>query len=217
LIRSVFEKGAIDLGLAISESDIESLELFAVELIKWNRRINLTAIRAEEEIAVKHFLDSRMLAEQLESAESLLDIGSGAGMPSIPVKIFKPELKVVSVDAVGKKILFQKHVARLLKLEGFEAIHNRAENLCSSYAGRFDVITSRAFSSLERFVEIAHPLMSEGGRMIAMKGPAASAEVKSIDGAIRNLGYGFVSQHTYCLPCGMGERSLICISACNGL
>jgi len=216
LFRSILNQGVKELGLAISTGDIATLEIFAGELLKWNRKINLTSVLAIDEIAIKHFLDSLVLAEQISSAASLLDIGSGAGIPAIPVKIFKPSLNVVSVDAVEKKILFQRHAARLLNLEGFEAIHVRVENLHKQYARSFNIITSRAFSSLERFVEIVHPLLAVDGRIIAMKGPAGAEEIKVSESAIHKFGYEVLSQYDYCLPFAMGKRSLISIVPVKG-
>ncbi|HEX9022622.1 MAG TPA: 16S rRNA (guanine(527)-N(7))-methyltransferase RsmG [Geobacteraceae bacterium] len=201
------------MGLAVCEADIRALEIFAAELQKWNKRVNLTAITADNEIAIKHFIDSLVLAAHVRDDESVLDIGSGAGIPAIPLKIFRPAVKVVSVDAVAKKILFQRHVARLLKLEDFEAIHARVESLHSTHAGRFDVITSRAFSQLEQFVSVAHPLLATGGRLIAMKGPAAVNEITNAESILGNLGYKISCNHHYRLPIGMGERSLIVITA----
>jgi len=216
LIRHVLKKGATELGLKVSATVTASLELFTAELLKWNNRVNLTAITTIDEIAIKHFLDSLVLAEHITGADTMLDIGSGAGIPAIPVKILKPELKVVSVDAVGKKIHFQRHVARLLQLEEFEAVHARVEKLPSSYDRSFDLITSRAFSDLRNFVEIAHPFLADGGRIVAMKGSAAADEIKSAESVISAFGYEIYSQYNYWLPFGMGERNLITIAACKG-
>ena len=213
MIRDAIEQGAREAGLIVSEADISALEIFAAELRKWNRTVNLTAITADDEIAAKHFIDSLILAEHVHDGESVLDMGSGAGIPAIPLKIFRPALNVVSVDAVGKKVLFQRHVARLLKLEGFEAVHARVESLYSTYARRFDVITSRAFSRLEQFVGLAHPLLAVGGRMIAMKGPAGVNEITRSGDVLGNLGYEISCNYPYRLPFGMGERNLIVIIA----
>jgi len=215
VIRRTMEQGAKELGVTVSESDIQALELFTAELLKWNRTVNLTSITKHDEIAVKHLLDSRMVSEHIQDGDLVLDIGSGAGIPAIPLKIFRPEVNVVSVDAVGKKILFQRHAARVLKLEKFEALHDRVENLYSTYARRFDVIISRAFTRLDRFVNIAHPLLAVGGRMISMKGPAAPDEIKAAEGTLHDLGFEISCHCPYSLPFGQGERSLIIITACN--
>src|SRR6185369_5646904 len=177
MIRHILEQGARE--LTISEEYLLAFELFAEELKKWNRKVNLTAISSDKEIAVKHFIDSLVFADHVQVGENLLDIGSGAGIPAIPLKIVKPMIPVVTVDAVGKKILFQRHLARLLGLKSFEALHARVESLHGTHNKCFKVITSRAFSRLEQFVSLAAPLLADGGRMIAMKGPAVFGEMKA--------------------------------------
>jgi 16S rRNA (guanine527-N7)-methyltransferase len=144
-----------------------------------------------------------------------MDIGSGAGIPAIPLKIVKPETRVISVDAVGKKIMFQRHVARLLGLENFEALHARVETIQSGYAGFFDVISSRAFSRLDVFVALAAPMLKNGGRMIAMKGPDVQSEIDEAKGSLHTLGFEITSVQNYSLPLNKGGRSLITISAVN--
>lgn len=204
------------MGLAVSEEHIQAFELFAAELKKWNRKVNLTALSADKDIAVKHLIDSLVFADQVCEGENVLDIGSGAGIPAIPLKIVKPLIPVVSVDAVGKKIFFQRHVARLLGLKSFEALHARVESLHETHSHGFRVITSRAFSRLEQFVSLAAPLLADGGRMIAMKGPAVFGEMRESEGLLLALGYEVSSVHSYSLPFDMGERSLIIITPCKG-
>jgi 16S rRNA (guanine527-N7)-methyltransferase len=212
VIQHLLEQGAQEMGLSISEENLLAFELFAAELNKWNRKVNLTAISSDKDIAVKHFIDSLVFADCVQEGENVLDIGSGAGIPAIPLKIVKPMIPVVSVDAVGKKILFQRHMARLLGLKSFEALHARIEALHETHKQGFKVITSRAFSRLEQFVALAAPLLASGGRMIAMKGPAVFEEMKDSEGFLFGLGFEVSSINSYSLPFGMGERSLIIIT-----
>ncbi len=215
MIGTTIENGAKEIGLIVSGEVIKGLELYAQELLKWNRKINLTAITNEKEIAVKHFIDALVFAEHISECDYVLDIGSGAGVPAIPLKIAKPTVKVVSVDAVSKKIQFQKHVARILGLDEFDAIHARVENINKEYAKRFSVITSRAFSSLELFVKLAAPLMADGGRLIAMKGPSSSDEISGSSEALKQLGFEVTSKIDYELPFNSGKRSLIIVTHCK--
>lgn len=208
MIRQTLEKGVLQMGLSVSEENLLAFELFAGELRKWNRTINLTAIKREDEIAVKHIIDSLVCAGYVSDDERLLDIGSGAGFPAIPLKMVRPSVQVTSVDAVGKKILFQRHISRLLKLEGFEALHARVEAMAETHGRGFDVIVSRAFSRLDQFAALAAPLLSERGRMIAMKGPAVAEELRGEDGLLK-LGFEIEAVHPYSLPLGFGERNLI--------
>jgi len=200
------------MGMALSEESIQAFELFAAELQKWNRKVNLTSICKDADIAVKHIIDSLVFAECVHDGDHVLDIGSGAGIPAIPLKIARPAVRVVSVDAVGKKILFQRHAARLLALKDFTTLHARVESLHATHAGEFDVITSRAFSRLEMFVALAAPLLKSGGRIIAMKGPHVAGPDRSGD-ELRLLGFEICSVDTYSLPMSKGERSLVSISA----
>lgn len=211
MIRQTLEKGALEMGLPVSEGNILAFELFVGELRRWNRTINLTAIKREDEIAVKHVIDSLVFAGYVSDGERVLDIGSGAGFPAIPLKIVKPSVQITSVDAVGKKISFQRHISRLLKFDGFEALHARVETMNETHARRFDVIVSRAFSRLEQFVLLAAPLLSECGRMIAMKGPAVAEELEDGEEGLRRLGFEIKAVHPYSLPFNLGERNLIVI------
>lgn len=215
MIRPALEKGLAEMGLSVSDEKIRSLELFAGELKKWNRKVNLTAICKDVDIAVKHIIDSLVFAACVKDGEHVLDIGSGAGVPALPLKIAHPGVRVVSVDAVGKKILFQRHVARMLALTDFEALHTRVENLHATHAGSFDVITSRAFSNLELFVVLAAPLLKSGGRIIAMKGPHVASEFEQAGDELGRLGFEIASVDSYSLPLNKGERSLVTITAVN--
>ena len=213
MIRPALEQGLLEMGLQLSEEQIRLFELFSDELKKWNRKVNLTSIRNDADIAIKHLIDSLLLARQVNDAEYVLDIGSGAGIPAIPLKIAHPALRIVSVDAVGKKILFQRHVARALGLKNFEALHSRVENLHATHGASFDLITSRAFSSLEMFVALASPLLKKGGRIIAMKGPRADSEFVQAEEGLRQLGFEIGSVDAHSLPMCKGERTLVTIIA----
>lgn len=213
MISPALEQGLAEMGMSLSEECIQSFELFAEELKKWNRKVNLTSIHKDVDIAIKHILDALVFATCVKDGDRVLDIGSGAGVPAIPLKIVKPEVHVVSVDAVGKKILFQRHIARVLGLNDFEALHARVEALHATHAGNFDVITSRAFSRLEMFVALAAPLLKSGGRMIAMKGPSVNNEFEHSGDELRRLGFEISLIESYSLPMNKGERSLVTVTA----
>jgi 16S rRNA (guanine527-N7)-methyltransferase len=214
--RETLLRAAAEMRVELTEEQIQAFELFALELKKWNRRVNLTAIVSDREIAVKHIIDSLCLARMLSGTERMLDVGSGAGVPAIPLKIAKPGVEMVSVDAVGKKIHFQRHVARLLGLQRFEALHDRVESLHATHSRRFDVISSRAFSNLGLFVRLTAPLLAEGGRLIAMKGPAAGDEMEESKAELAALHHEVSSIHPYHLPLNSGERCLVIIQAAGG-
>lgn len=210
MIRNALERGLKEAGIDLPETAVDQLTTYAEELGKWNRKINLTAITRDEEVAAKHLVDSLVLARFLGQCSRLLDIGSGAGLPAVPLKVARPEVEVVSVDAVGKKINFQRHIGRLLGLTGFTALHSRVEEL-KDHDNSFDVITSRAFSDLSLFVRLGVPLLSAEGRIIAMKGPADPEALGREDALLREAGFEIREVFPYQLPFGSGARSLIVI------
>jgi 16S rRNA (guanine527-N7)-methyltransferase len=208
IIGEIIEQESRSMGLSLSTYEIHSFELYAAELKKWNSKVNLTAITKDKEIAIKHFIDSLSLALFIRAGDRLLDIGSGAGLPVIPLKIIRPEIPMVSVDAVAKKIHFQRHVIRALNLQQIEAIHARIEELHKTHHHSFSVITSRAFTRLDRFVSLAAPLLAEGGVLIAMKGEQVEDEITASDELVHAGGFTVTSIHRYSLPQNMGERVL---------
>jgi len=210
---SLLQQGAAAIGITITPEQLAAFDLFAADLVAWNRRINLTAITRPDEIIIKHFFDSLTLAPLLSGTESLLDVGSGAGFPAIPLKIVLPALSVVTVDAVQKKIHFQRHIIRALALTGITALHCRVETLATIQPGSFAVVTSRAFTSLVEFAELALPLLAPAGRIIAMKGPEGDAEAAAAADRLEQLGL-VVAEIRHCtLPGGVGDRSLIVLQS----
>lgn len=210
--KGLLVTGAGELGVKLSAAELGKLYAFAAELKKWSRKINLTAIRGDEEIVVKHFLDSLVLLRVVGVNGDLLDIGSGGGFPAIPLKIARRELQVLSVDAVEKKVIFQRHAARLLGLHGFEALHVRAEELAAQRGGRFDWVVSRAFADIPTFVRIALPLVREQGKIIAMKGRGGREEAEAAGAALRGMGAEVSEIIEFHLPVSGDARSLIIIN-----
>ncbi len=204
-------KGVSELGVVLTRQQFDSFATLAGELCKWNRKINLTTIITPEEIAIKHFTDSLALGKYLDLDGKLLDIGSGAGFPAIPLKIAFPWLDVVTVDAVEKKILFQRHIARQLGFDKFTAVHCRAESLPNNYHGCFNRIVSRAFSELSEFVKYALPLLDDTGIIVAMKGKDGKKEADDSAEALKKLGAYIEAIHEFELPLFKDARSLIII------
>ena len=205
-------EGAHHLGLAIDENVIAQFAVHAVELIKWNRKINLTAITDPLDIAIKHFLDSLAPAKRIPDDARLLDIGSGAGFPGIPLKIIKPSLSVLMIDGVRKKVNFLKYVLRTLDLENIDALQIRAEYLANepAHTNSFDVIISRALSDLALFVKNAMPLLAPQGMIMAMKGRADAKELDAIRADVPEGRYSFKIEN-YRLPLIEAQRSIVII------
>jgi 16S rRNA (guanine527-N7)-methyltransferase len=209
--KGLLAAGSAGLGLSLTPAELGKFYAFAAELKKWSRKINLTAIRDDEEIAVKHFVDSLTLSRIKGLKGHLLDLGSGGGFPAIPLKIVRHDLRVTSVDAVEKKVVFQRHAARLLGLHGFEVLHARGEELAARYAGCFDWVVSRAFSDIPTFVRMALPLIKQDGMIVAMKGRGGRDEASGAMAALRELGTEVRDVIEFRLPVSGDCRALIVI------
>lgn len=181
------------------------------EMLRWNRSINLTAIKDPVEALEKHLFDCLTLVPFLRGDELLLDMGSGAGLPGIPLKIARPMLRVLSVDSVHKKIVFQQHVARTLAFQAFEAKSCRVESLAATadYRHAFDVVTARALTHLSQLMEMAEPFLETGGRLLAMKGPEGDKELDESDAIRDACGFNVEKIHRMKLPLSQAERTLI--------
>lgn len=195
------------LNLHLAPETLPLLERLIDELLRWNHRRNLTAIIAREEVQEKHLIDSLTLLPFARQSTHLLDIGSGAGFPALPLKIACPELYVVSVEAVGKKVDFQRHVARTLGLQGFAVLHQRVEML-TDYRAAFDLVTARALCSLGGLIALAGPFLAPGGRLVAMKGPEGHLEFLAQQDLLRQQGWN-ATLHNLKLPVSRAERCLI--------
>ena len=184
----------------------DQFSIHASELIKWNRKINLTTITDPVEVAVKHFLDSIISVRVIPEYGRLLDIGSGGGFPGIPIKIMIPSLSVTLIDASRKKVSFLKHVCRNIKLIEINARQIRAEELAKdkTFKNCFDVIICRAFSRLDKIIFKALPLLSKDGIIVAMKGKLSASELESAGKYNLSL-----TEEKYKLPFLGLERSLV--------
>lgn len=159
---------------------------YAEMLRERNEKINLTAITEPEEVKVKHFLDSCSAAELLPGGASVLDIGSGAGFPGLPLKIVRPDLTVTLLDSVNKKVAFVSDVVAELKLSGVTAVHARIEDF--PHKGEYDAVVSRAVAELSTLAEYALPFVKIGGAFIAYKSEKAESEAEVAASAITLLG-----------------------------
>jgi 16S rRNA (guanine527-N7)-methyltransferase len=210
--KDILIRGGAELGVEPSPAELGRFYRFAAELKKWSRKINLTAIHADEEIAVKHLLDSLSLLKVVGRKGHLLDVGSGAGFPAIPLKIVCHDLHVTSVDAVEKKVIFQRHAARLLGLHDFTVLHARGEELAAHHAGCFDWVVSRAFSDIPTFVRIALPLIRDNGKIVAMKGRGGREEAHLVSSSLAGLGVKVAEVIEFRLPVSGDARSLIVLA-----
>lgn len=205
-IKNEAEKNNINL----SEKEVESFYLYMRNLIEWNQKINLTAIKEEKEIVVKHFIDSIVIKDEIEG-NKMLDLGSGAGFPGIPLKIVNNDLEVTLLDAVNKKVNFMNDTIEKINLKNIVAIHGRAEDFAhdEKYREKYDIVVSRAVSNMTTLVEYMLPFLKNGGKCICLKGPDVDNELENAKNAIRILGGKIEKKIDYNLN-GNG-RSLIVI------
>jgi len=214
-MQQLTEYALRQLGVRLSPTQLSALSLYERELVDWNTRFNLTAIRDPQEIHVKHFLDSLtcLLAFRDASIGNLVDIGTGAGLPGIPIKIIYPKIHLTLVESVGKKAEFCRHVVNVLDLSGVEVVQQRAETLGQdpAYREQYDWAVARAVAILPVLVEYLLPLVRVGGSMLAMKGESGPAEAHSSDHALRVLGGHLRQLVPVTLPGVAEERYLVVI------
>ena len=208
--RHLLVEGAEAFGIRLNEKQVEAFDLYLEELLKWNRKINLTAIRSEKGIVLKHFLDSLTAYSHLSKPSSLLDIGSGAGFPGIPLKMVEPSLEITLIDSVRKKVDFQKHIIRTLGLKGIEAIHGRVQDkeVIQSFGERFDTVISRAFSDLQTLLILSFPFLKKGGVVLAMKGERKGEEIQLLPKG-EETRYRLKKTVSFLLPQSPFKRSIL--------
>lgn len=183
--------GAKSLGLPLTPEQVESFQVYYEELICWNKRVNLTAIVGYEEVQLKHFLDSLTIALALKDMPSLLlDVGTGAGIPGLPLKILFQDISLTLIDSVHKKTEFLNHLVARLGLKGVEVLTARAEHLAhdEGYRERFDLVLSRGVAKLATLAELALPFCTVGGAFIAQKKGEIDGEIEAAARAIDILG-----------------------------
>ncbi len=183
-------------------------------LLEWNEKINLTAITEEDDIILKHFVDSLTISKYIKKGESIVDVGTGAGFPGIPVKIAREDVNVTLVDSLNKRILFLNDVIEKLKLEKIKTLHFRAEEFGQNkkYRESFDIATSRAVANLSTLVEYLLPLVKVGGKCICMKGSEMKEELEASKKAIEILGGEIEQVYEFTLPESDIKRNIIIIN-----
>lgn len=189
-------------NIKIDENQLKKFELFKFELIEWNKKINLTRITEENDIYIKHFFDSLQIAKYVNEKTKIIDVGTGAGFPGIPLKIYYPNIEITLLDSVNKKIIYLEDIIKKLELKNIELIHGRVEDIGqeNQYREQFDVVVSRAVANMTTLSEYLIPLAKNGGKIICMKGSNVKDELEQARKAINLLGGEIEKIEEYNLP-----------------
>ncbi len=210
------KEDALIFGIHLSDEQLSQFYSYYQILIEWNEKINLTAITDFDEVIKKHFLDSLSIGRIIDQNEnvSILDIGTGAGFPGIPIKIAFPNTNITLMDSLNKRVKFLNEVINILELKKIEAIHGRAEDFSKKGMLRenFDICVSRAVANLSSLSEFCLPYVKVGGKFISYKSEKALEELESSKNAISILGGGNVSCDEFILPGTDFNRTFIIIN-----
>ena len=208
--REEFIKSVKELGIDLNEDMINKLDRFYHLLIEWNAKINLTTIVKEEDVYLKHFYDSLTLFKEVDLTKDLYlcDVGTGAGFPGMVLKIVFPQLKIVLIDSLQKRITYLNEIIKELDLHDIEAIHTRMEDYSKINEEKFDIITARAVANVKVLSEICVRALKLNGRLVFMKANIDD-EFDNLDNMIRELNLSKVKINKFLLPVEDSNRALV--------
>lgn len=208
-----FKQKLNEFDIKINDEQIKSFEKYMNLLLEWNEKINLTAITQPEEIKLKHFVDSLTVLKYINDDDKVIDIGTGAGFPGIPLKIMNKNTKITLLDSLNKRINFLNIVIEKLDLSNIQAIHGRAEEIARNkfYREKYDVVVSRAVANLSTLTEYMLPFVKVGGKCICMKGANVNEELERAQNAIKELGGEIERVDNFYLSDNDNERNIIVI------
>lgn len=208
-----FKQKLNEFDIKINDEQIKSFEKYMNLLLEWNEKINLTAITQPEEIKLKHFVDSLTVLKYINEDDKVIDIGTGAGFPGIPLKIMNKNTKITLLDSLNKRINFLNIVIEKLDLSNIQAIHGRAEEIARNklYREKYDVAVSRAVANLSTLIEYMLPFVKIGGKCICMKGANVNEELEKAQNAIKELGGEIERVDNFYLSDNDNERNIIII------
>ena len=211
-MRDILFQAAMAMDISLKAKELVLFETYYKELLTWNKKINLVSVRSDLDIPIKHFIDSLTLLPYIKSKTGqVLDIGSGAGFPGIPLKIALNSLTVVLLESSRKKSSFLKHIIRSLNLTDITVINNRGESLMEdeTYRGRFEVVISRATFKLPQLLRIGGFFLSPNGILIAMKSKRSDEELTEAADMSQKVGLKYIASHDLTLPITGDFRKII--------
>lgn len=202
--EDILRQGIKDFGIEVNDQMISDLKTYREILVDWNQKMNLTGIEEEKEVFIKHFLDSISAVSNgyIKDGISLIDVGTGAGFPGLPLKICLQNIKLTLLDSLNKRINFLQEVSNTVNLKDVEFIHGRAEDFGknSDYREQYDVATARAVAGLPILMEFCVPFVKVGGYFVCLKGPNANLELEESKMAMDILGLEFFEKIDIELP-----------------
>ncbi len=211
-MREILTKAFTGEGFALTERQLQQFVTYYETLMEWNQKMNLTAIEEPVEVAYKHFVDSACLLRVAPDlrGKAMIDIGTGAGFPGVPLKIMEPDLDLTLFDSLNKRIIFLQALCQKLQLEQVKAVHGRAEEfgIKPAYRQQYDLATARAVARMPVLLEICLPFVKKGGIFIALKGPELEQEIEESGNALRELGGKIVDVQRFTLADGAYTRNL---------
>lgn len=214
--RNLFIRGIKELGLDITKKQEDQFLKYYEILVETNKVMNLTAITELDEVIVKHFIDSLLIVKSIDmnQCNNLIDVGTGAGFPGIPIKIMFPNINVTLLDSLNKRLKFLNNVIEELKLSNIDTVHGRAEDLGhnSNYREQFDLCVSRAVANLSTLSEYCIPFVKINGKFVSYKSSVSSEEIMESEKAIKVLGGKIISKDILELPCSDMKRTLVVIN-----
>ncbi len=205
------EKIEISPYLKQIEAQTQKFEAYYNFLVEYNQKVNLTAITVKEEVKIKHFLDSILSVNEIPTNASVIDVGAGAGFPSLPLKIVRSDINLTMLDSLNKRITFLNELTQKLNLTTTN-IHARAEEFAHKNPEKFDIALARAVARTNTLVEYLLPLTKVGGKVILYKGSNYKEELIEAQNAIKTLGGTLQKVQLFTLPNNMGERAIIIIT-----
>lgn len=217
--ENLLVKGLNELGLNATDEQLEMFNKYYNMLIETNKVMNLTAITDYNEVIIKHFIDSLLVVNifDINQSKTMIDVGTGAGFPGIPIKIMFPHLKITLLDSLNKRLKFLNNVIDELGLTNIETVHGRAEDIArkEQFREKYDLCVSRAVANLSTLSEYCIPFIAKNGKFISYKSSISSEEIKNAQKAIKILGGTVIDEKTVHLPCSDMDRKFVVINKIN--
>lgn len=212
-METILRELASKIEINLNNEQIKKFLVYKELLKEWNKKINLTAITEDNEIILKHFIDSLTILKYVKDNDKVIDVGTGAGFPGIPIKIVKENISLTLLDSLNKRLIFLADIIEKNKLKNVEVVHGRAEEIAinKKYREKYDIATARAVANLTTLSELCMPFVKLNGIFVCMKGNNIETEIKESENAIKILGGKIENIEKVVLPESDIERNIIII------